>query len=198
MKPQLSEKQKKIILLALAATTVLYIDLAYILKPQARNLQKLSLELRQARAGLKQYKKGASEIRALETALESMKARYADPENKIFSESEVTALLDDISKKALDSGLKIMQMRPQGVSADWEKELIDSAGLPPEGGLRLLPLAIRLELASGYHQLGMFLSALENNPLISVSELKLHPDSAEFARRKVELTLKIYASRQEK
>lgn len=190
MAKTISEKQKKIILLVVGAVTVLYIDFACILKPQARNLGKLSLELRQARAGLNQYKKGASEIRALETNLESLKARYADPENKIFSESEITALLDDISKKALDSGLKIMQMRPQGVSADWEKEIIESAGL------RLLPLALRLELNSGYHQLGRFLSVLENNPLISVAELKLRPHSAEFTKQKVELTLKIYASKQ--
>lgn len=192
MAKTITAKQKKIILIAVGAVTVLYIDFAYILKPQARNLQKVSLELRQARAGLNQYKKGASEIRALETSLDSLKAMYANSENKIFSESEVTALLDDISKKALDSGLKIMQIRPQGLSADWEKEIIDSAGL------RLLPLALRLELSSGYHQLGRFLSALENNPLISVAELKLRPDSAEFTKQKVELTLKIYVSKQAK
>ncbi|OGX43704.1 MAG: hypothetical protein A3H41_03175 [Omnitrophica WOR_2 bacterium RIFCSPLOWO2_02_FULL_45_28] len=192
MAKTISEKQKKIILLALGAVTVLYIDFAYILKPQARNLQKLSSELRQTRASLNQYKKGSTEIRALQTNLDALRARYTDPENKIFSESELTALLDDISKKALNSGLKIMQMRPQGVSADWEKEAIDSAGL------RLLPLALRLELASGYHQLGRFLFALENNPLISVAELKLRPDSAEFTKQKVELTLKIYASKQAK
>ena len=192
MAKTISEKQKKIILLALGAVTVLYIDFAYILKPQARNLQKLSSELRQTRASLNQYKKGSTEIRALENSLDSLKSRYTDPENKIFSESELTALLDDISKKALNSGLKIMQMRPQGVSADREKEAIDSAGL------LLLPLALRLELASGYHQLGRFLFALENNPLISVAELKLRPDSAEFTKQKVELTLKIYASKQAK
>lgn len=191
MAKTISEKQKKIILIALGAVTVLYIDFAYILKPQARNLQKLSFELRQAEASLNQYKKGASEIRALEISLDSLKAKYADPENKIFSESEVTTLLDDISKKALNSGLKIMQIRPQGVLADWEKEIIDSAGL------RLLPLALRLEMSSSYHQLGRFLSALENNPMISVAELKLHPDRAEFTKQKVELTLKIYASKQE-
>jgi Tfp pilus assembly protein PilO len=189
MAKTITAKQKKIILMVVGAVTVLYIDFVCILKPQARNLGKSSYELRQVRVSLKQYKNGSSGIRALEDSLDSMKARYANSENKIFSESEVTALLDDISKKALASGLKIMQMRPQGVSADWEKEIINSAGL------RLLPLSLRLELSSAYHQLGRFISALENNPLISVTELRLRPESAEFSKQKVELTLKIYASK---
>lgn len=190
MAKTISEKQKKIILIALGAVTVLYIDFAYILKPQARHLQKLSSELGQVRMSLKQYKKGASEIRALQTNLAGLKTKYANSENKIFSESEITTLLDYISKKALACGLKIIQMRPEMLSAEREKEALNSAGL------RLLPLALKLELTSGYHQLGSFLSTLENNPLISVSELKINPDSEGFTRHKVELTLKIYASKQ--
>ncbi|OGX24213.1 MAG: hypothetical protein A3J51_01440 [Omnitrophica WOR_2 bacterium RIFCSPHIGHO2_02_FULL_45_21] len=190
MAKTISEKQKKIILIALGTVTALYIDFTYILKPQTRNLHKLSSELGQVRMSLKQYKKGASEIRALQINLDNLKAKYADSENKIFSESEITTLLDGISKKASACGLKVMQMRPEMLSAEREKEALNSAGL------RLLPIALKLELTSGYHQLGMFLSALENNPLISVSQLKINPDSEGFTKHKVELTLKIYASKQ--
>ena len=185
----ISEKQKKIILIALASVTVLYIDLAYILKPQIGKLKKVSSELSQSAKAFSQYKKGSTQIQALKSSLSSLKGKQGASENKIFSESELTALLDDISMKALDSGIKIMQITPQGTSLDMEKEVVEGAGL------RLLPLMLKLEISCGYHQLGGFLSRIESNPLISTPELKITVHSSYPAQQKVELTFKIYVSR---
>ena len=186
----ISEKQKKIILIALASIALIYIDLAYILKPQIAKLKKVSSELSQSGKAFSQYKKGFAQIQALKNSLSSLKDKQGVSENKIFSELELTMLLDDISTKALDSGIKIMQIIPQGTSPDdKEKDLVEGAGL------RLAPLMLRLEISCGYHQLGSFLSRIESNSLISTSELKITVNSSYPAQQKVELTFKIYVSR---
>lgn len=192
------EKRKKAILIALAAFTILYVDFMFILKPIGNKLKAVSSELGKARSSFLQYKKNFAHLKDLQADFERMKTKNADMENRIFSDLDLPLLLDDIAQKASSSGIKIMQVKPQGDIAN-EKDIMVSplAGdtINENTGFKFHPLAIKLELISGYHQLGKFLSHIEENPLIAVLDLKINSNSAEPARQRVNLTLKAYVKK---
>ena len=189
MPKELSPKQKKNILIALSIVVFLYIDCAYILIPQIKNLKNISVKLRTAKKDLVDYGGYGADTQSLKNDLETIKKKNLIMEDMIFADADMPLLLDDISQKAAVCGVKILQINPQSQISQSKDKAEPSAEI---SGFKLQPVEIKIGLSSGYHQLGKFLSRVEENPLIAVSDLKMVRDNSDLAKQKTALTLRIY------
>lgn len=189
MPKELSPKQKKNILIALSIVVFLYIDYAYILMPQIKSLKNISAKLKTAKKDLADYRGYGADTLGLQNDLEIIKKKNLIMEDMVFVDADMPLLLDDISRQAAFCGVKILQINPQSQSSQSK----DKAEPPVEiSGFKLQPVEVKIELSSEYHQVGKFLSRVEENPLIAVSDLKMVRDNSDLAKQKTALTLRIY------
>lgn len=185
----ITEQQKKIVLTAIVACIILYVDFAYVLRLQLNNLKSISGKLRQVKVSLNQYNKNSTYYKDLQEAFDRLKNKHRDIEKYVFSDTDLPLFLDDLSKRAYSFDVKIMQVKPQSGSSAKAK------GADKALTSNFHPLLLEFDLACGYHQLGKFLSALEANPLVEVSQIKINSESRESTKQKVALTLKLYAQK---
>lgn len=185
----LNPKQKKNILIALGIAFFLYIDFAYVLRPQVKNLKNISTKLKAAKKDLADYKGYGVDTQGLQNNWEAIKKKNVLMEDMVFGDADIPLLLGDISRKADSCGVKILQINPQSISSQGKDTIEPSTEI---AGFKLQPVGVKIELISGYHQAGKFLSRLEENPLIAVSDLKIARDSLDIAKQRTSLILRIY------
>lgn len=189
MAKNFGEEQKKAALIIILAITFLSIDFSFILKPQIKSLNAIALKRHQSGVSFGQYKDNSPYVKNLRADFQNLKNKSEDIEKNIFSDSDMALLLDFLSQKALSCGIKIIQIKPQSLSG--QKEEISGGGI----GYAFFPLALKLQLNSGYHQLGVFLSQVEENPLISVEDLRISASTTELTKQITELTLTVYVTK---
>lgn len=189
MPKELSPKLKKDILIALGIVLFLYIDCAFILGPQAKSLKSISAKLKTAKKDLAEYKGYGADTQGLQNDLEAIKKKSLIMEDMVFAEADISLLLGDISRKADFCAVKILRINPQSqISGGKDK----TEPVVEISGLKLQPIELKTELSSGYHQLGKFLSQLEENPLIAVSDFKMVRDNLDITKQKTSLTLRVH------
>lgn len=197
MPKELSQKQKKSILIALSVVVFLYIDFVYILDPQVKNLKSISRKLKTVRNDLADYKGYGLDAKTLQSDLEAIQQKSLAMDGMVFGEADMPLLLDDISRKANSCAVKILQINPQsqasaGTGKDNKKKTATPVPVVEISGFKLQAAELKIELSSGYHQLGKFLGQLEENPLIAVSDLKMFRDNLDSAKQKASLILRVY------
>lgn len=189
MPKELSPKLKKDILIALGIVLFLYIDCAFILGPQTKSLKSISAKLKTAKKDLAEYKGYGADTQGLRNDLEVIKKKSLIMEDMVFAEADISLLLGDISRKADFCAVKILRINPQSqISGGKDK----TEPVVEISGFKLQPIELKIELSSGYHQLGKFLSQLEENPLIAVSDFKTVRDNLDIAKQKTSLTLRVH------
>jgi len=189
MPKELSPKLKKNILIALGIALFLYIDCAFILGPQTKSLKSISAKLKTAKKDLAEYKGYGADTQGLQNDLEAIKKKSLIMEDMVFAEADISLLLGDISRKADFCGVKILRINPQSQISGGKNKTEPVVEI---SGFKLQPIELKTELSSGYHQLGKFLSQLEENPLIAVSDLKMVRDNLDITKQKTSLTLRVY------
>lgn len=185
----LTNQQKKAVLWALLAVIAAWIDFTFVLRLQWNSYKRISAKLQELSASLGQYNKNSSYYRNLVLEYGRLQKKHADIEKNVYSEAAVPLFLDDISKLAYSFDVKIMQVKPKSVSADKTK------GADKALSLNFHPLLFEFDLSCAYHQLGKFLSALERNPLVEVSAVKVASEGEGSLRQKAALTLKVYVQK---
>ena len=149
---------------------------------------------------IKTYAQVISQYSALETELRGLKD---DQKNKKFIEkmwdkekedlkttekrfvgpNEMPALLENLSKLALDSGVNVMSLEPLESS---NKNAKKGTAAPYSS------VSIRMSAVGGTHEIGKFLSWLENNPtFIKVTDIKISPNPADDRRHILELQIEV-------
>jgi Tfp pilus assembly protein PilO len=168
---------KKLALIVIITLVVLYIDFNFLLKNQIAGVNKSKAELT----------KVSNELKALDAGLKSMQAAKSvqksttkAKEKKIIFESELTALLHDISKLANANNVRILQIKP---TRDTKKV----------SSVKFTPVSINMDLICGYHNFGKFMNSLENNQaFMSAESFKIEAQPQDSLRQKVGLTIKTY------
>lgn len=186
----LANQQKKAVLLALLAVIAAWIDFTFVLRLQWNSYKRISAKLQELSASLGQYNKNSSYYKNLVLEYGRLQKKHADDiEKNVYSEAAVPLFLDDISKLAYSFDVKIMQVKPKSLSADKTK------GADKAMSLNFYPLLFEFDLSCAYHQLGKFLSALERNPLVEVSAVKVASEGEGSLRQKAALALKVYVQK---
>lgn len=189
MAVNLTDRQKKAVLVGILALLVAYVDFTYVLRQQWSSYKRINGKLRQVDLSLSQYDKNSPYYRNLVLEYDKIKDKRRDAEKNVYSDAAVPLFLDDLSGIAKSYDVKIMQVNPQALPPNKAK------GQDKDLSVNFYPLFFEFDLSGSYHQLGEFLNAIERNPLLEAIRMNISSDSQGSLKQKAALTLKIYVQK---
>ncbi len=180
------DNQKKI-LIVIFCVLISYVDLSFIIKAQMAGLKSLDPKITRIERDLANLNRDLESMRVFENKQGASLQKAVIKSSKILSESQISGLLDDISKAANKFDIKISQIRPS-----YEVKITKPAGAAD----KFTPYLINLDMACDYHALGRFINFLENSPVfMGVQELKISTQIPDYMKQKVNLVIKTYVNK---
>ncbi len=173
-------KQMMIAISAVIALTV-FAYLNFALKPQIVNIISVRSKLGKAATGLKSAKIDIAKIGEMRRAVDSYNNKITEHEKALPSEDKIPALLESLSEKAKNAEMRIVGIVPMAV-----KEIDGTSRV-----YRKIPINITAK--AGYHELGHFLSSIENSDrFIKVTNIQIRGDKSSPRMHNVDLTVVAY------
>jgi Tfp pilus assembly protein PilO len=185
--------REKTMIVIFGAVFIIFLDYWLLIRPVVHvftdTIPKLHA-LDQELEGLRADKKNRA---AIAREWEESKAQVATQEEMFITRDRVPALLENISKLALDSGVKILSLRPVGIIAEKGKGKGKAGG---SKGYSLVPITLNAQ--AGTHELGSFLARLENGPaFFRVKDLRISARGEQDVRRHdIEVNIETYCRNQ--
>jgi Tfp pilus assembly protein PilO len=181
---KITQDKKTLALTVLVIVIVLFLDFSFVLKSQLRTLSTINPKITNLKAELEKLNLDSINMQRQATRTKPRQIK------KLVPPGQVAWVIEEISRMANQHEVEISQIRPSRKSG--------AAGLskPPVQSDDYLPTLIDLEVSAEYHQLGRFLTDLENySILLAVEELDIMPiDKAPF-KHVVRLQIKTYVSK---
>jgi len=175
-------KDRKTNLLLLFGIVLICLDLFLILRPQILSLSKINARIKELNQKVISTKTDLSKEQEIKKRLEKLKKEAVFIKDQIIFEEGISDLIDRVSKMANKTDVKIIKIFP--LKDPKAKELLNS-----DLG-RFYPLILSLELSSGYHQLGKFLSLLESyERFLKTEEISIIGETSDLSHHRVKLTL---------
>lgn len=176
------KKTQVAVLIGLLSILAAVIYVSFVLVPQVERVfeavgqaSKLSSDLRDARSDVANIPKFKSDMASYEEKVE----RY---EKMLPAEQEIPAFLESLSGMARSSGIKIGGIMPVITKEDKAKR----ASVYKEQ-------TILINAKSGFHELGKFLSSMENaDRFIKVSDLSIKSSAQSPKKQDVEIMVLTY------
>ncbi len=182
----LKNKQTQILLLIvlvsfMAAAAYLY----FVFVPQAVSVFKLSGNVGKMKSELKSARLVIAGTDKLENDLQEHSEKVESYEKKLPAEQEIPTLLENLSKMAKDSDIKIVGIVPAMSSFKDNK--------PVRNSLIYREIPILITAKSGYHELGHFLDNLENaDRFMKVADISIKANKTSPKKHDVELMICTY------
>lgn len=181
---ELEDKQKKLII-SIVLIIVFVLDFAFILKPQIQILGRVSKKASVLKRQFQEAQKDIAQKSDFENKLTLLKSKFKDFGSSIVLEEELPSILEEISRTANQTFVKITQIKP----VKDEKKAI----LKGDSGLTYFQIPILIDAQSGYHSLGKFLNEIDNFPqIMKIVGLEITANPEDSARHLVRLTLETY------
>lgn len=176
------EQQRTMILIAILAVVAFIVYLNIILRPQLLRVFTAFNKMGKAASDLKNSESAIAKVPGYKANIAAYREKVDYYEKMLPAEQEIPALLEGLSKMAKDSAVKIIAITPI---------------LPQEneaGANNIYQeLPILINAKSGYHELGSFLSKLENaDRFMMVADISVKSDSAAPKKHNVELLILTY------
>lgn len=133
-----------------------YLPICY--KVDARRLGEVQTELQQVAAELQRLRAAAANLPRLERELADMQQRWDALSGLLPLESEMAALLSEVTTAGMRAGVQFSLFEPQ----------------PPEQRDLFREHPVRLAVTGGYHQVGVFFDNLCNlSRIVDISDMTL-------------------------
>lgn len=170
-------------MMVISAATVVIVSAYcfFILKPQAMGIISVIGKLAKVSGDLRVATADISRIESMKKAVADYSKKVAQYERSLPTEEGIPALLEGLSDMANKANMRIVGITP-----------IDKKENKAEVRVyREIPIAISAK--SGYHELGEFLSELENNDrFMKVTDMQIKSDSTSLKKHNVELIVVTY------
>ncbi|HOX54203.1 MAG: type 4a pilus biogenesis protein PilO [Candidatus Omnitrophica bacterium] len=177
------QKHSKLIL-GVAAALLFLLDFSLIMKPQLKWLKDLNPKINELRTNIEETRRDIALLKQIEEASQGSKRKMSDIEKRVPQEEDIPLVLQDISKAANDSMIKILQIRPM-------KEEKEVALKTQSGQYYRIPISI--EAKGSYHLFGKFLSTLENSEIfMSVNTLEITSSDKDFKNHNINLVINTF------
>jgi len=176
---------KKILLIAISAVFVIYIDCSFLIKAQVSGLRSLSAKATALKKNIESFNKDSAALKGLSV---KQGGSASGPVKEVLTENKLAGLLEYISDAGNANNVKIMQLKTaREARAKNEK---------PAAAVSFAPVYITLEALSNYHNLGAFITALENaGSFLAVEDITIMRDKSDYLRQQVNLTLRTYVKK---
>ena len=148
------EKKTRILIIAVSAF-LLVMHFNFFLGPQITRLTGVLSRMGTTNRDLRIAKTDISKIDEFKANIEAYREKVEYYEKRLPTEQEIPSILADLSNMAKSSNIKILSITPIPVSAPFKEAKETKGRIYQER-----PILINAK--SGYHELGQFLSNLEN------------------------------------
>ncbi len=168
-----------------AALVMILLYFNFILKPQVSQAASLVMNMNKMRADLKRAEADIAEIPKFKNDIRTYEDKVTYYEKMLPAEREIPSLLQSLSEMAKNSNVKIIGITPTVMEG--------------EKGTIYQELPILISAKSGYHELGRFLSSLENSErFIKVADISIRSNSSNPKKHDVESLMVTYILLKEK
>ena len=181
-------KTKKETLAFIIIGVILFIFLysQIFLKSVLSELFVLNPEIRKLKIDIKITKEDLRHEETLKKRLKDMEGRIDVYEKKLPVEHEIPMLLEDLSRMAKNSYVKILGITPVSISRRGKRKELKKSKV-----YREIPIMIRAK--SGYHELATFINKLEAaDRFMELSDIKVKSNKDDFRRHDIELIVSTY------
>jgi len=184
--PAIDLKDRKTQILLAAAVAVIFLlmlDVNYILRPQAAKIINLINTVKRTRADLKMAEENISRIGQFKKEIEAYKDKVENYEKTLPAEQEIPSFLENLSNMAKSSNIKILAITPIVSREETDKA---EARIYQD-------IPVLINARSGYHELGRFLSKLENSDrFMKVADIDVKGAGSAQNRHDIELLVLTY------
>lgn len=172
--------REKVMILVLAACSVVFLDYWALIHPVVTVFGDTLPNVAALESEVHSYRSDRTNQDKIKHEWTQAKERMAETEKSFVAPDGLSALLENLSKLAQESGVKILTL---------------NTGEPEEAGQtrRYARVPIRLSAVAGTHNLGEFLTRLESGQtFFKVVDLKIKAQPSDAKRHWVEMTLQVY------
>lgn len=185
-------KRELIILSILIGAIILGGYFYLYLRPRIKALGQLLPQVARLRQDVELARSDIENIDNFKMEVASLRNELGRYEASLPSKKEIAPILDHLSKIASQTGVKIVGI----------EELKEARGKVPElKGARQIysEVSIRINLKSGYHQLGSFINKVESSArLMKLRDIEIKADSRTPGEHNVKLILNAFVLEEEK
>ncbi|MFH1190557.1 MAG: type 4a pilus biogenesis protein PilO [Candidatus Omnitrophota bacterium] len=171
--------KQMVIVISSAVLLVLVVDLLLILQPQVARVSAVRSELGKVTADVKTALSDIARIDAMKQAVEAYNEKIIKYEKTLPTEEGIPGLLERLSEMAKNANMRIA-----GIMPIERKE-------PEAGVYKEIPIMITAK--AGYHELGRFLSGLENSDrFMKVTDMEIKADKMFPKKHNVDILVVTY------
>jgi len=181
----LKEDRKTLALVGIIVSTFVVLDLVAVIRPQVRALSKLNSRVRRLKLDIINARKDIAALKEYKANITAQKKRSGELTQRIVAEEDISALLEEISKIAGETNLKILQIKPV---KNERKEALVKTPL-----LKIFDLKIEISANAGFHELGRFINRIENSDIfMKVESLSINHRRDDYLHHDIGITLLAY------
>lgn len=174
------QKQRTMIVVALFGM-LLAADYFILVRPVIHVFTKTTPELSAQKAKLKQIREDLGKKEVLESQRKTALEKVDQAEKRFIPQNELPSLLEQLSKLAQNSKVRIMSLKPSDTS---------------DAGMEYLRVPIQISAVGGTHEFGRFLSQLEKGAIFfKVLDVQIIGGMGEDRRHRAEILIETYTKR---
>ena len=179
----LNQKKETLFLIIFVFVLFIVFYFMFFLKGSFTKLFSDISETRQMKQDISQTKNDLEHQEILEKRLEKLKNQIDLYKDKLPAEHEIPIILEDLSKMAKDSYVKILGINPVGLRGTEEKKT---------GTYRKIPIMISAK--AGYHELGGFINRIEDaDRFMEISDIRINANPKSPRNHEIVLIVTLYA-----
>lgn len=174
-------------MILIAAVFVVYFYVFFI--PTLRTIKTITPQIKTVKQQLKLIQTDENNVSNLKSQIESQSEKLQIYQKKLPTEEEIPTLLEDLSKLAKDTNVKIIAIKPKhGQQAPESASSEVYTELP-----------VDIVAKSGYHQLGSFINKLENSDrFMKIKDIKINASTDDALRHDITLVVSAFVLSGEK
>ena len=189
MKLTLTSREQRIILIgACLAVAILWVYVTAIMQPLQREATNMQQQVRSAREQLRALELSTANEATLREQHRQLSETVETLRKALPGEAELSSVIERISDLASQSSVKIQTVFPQHPVAPQDRE-----GAPTGAARVYKEIPIQIDALAGYHQLGTFLSLIEQGDKpMQLSALRVSASAKEMRRHEIKLLIRSY------
>lgn len=187
--------KQKIIAISIVAVLIAFALIQFVARPAIRASNNLTKQISQTRENLAKSEALIARKPQIDNQLVSFKAKLEDIKSALPLYSEMPNILQDISRFASESRIKIIRIEPVR-----QERLTKQAAQAEVGRTPLIyaEVPIKIEAKGGYHSLGAFINKIENaKNFMSVADLDIETNSADMYNHNIRVLIVAYVLQEE-
>jgi len=190
--------KKKTVIVTLILGIIIFCELYLILPHQIKGIVLTTKEITKLKKGIANLKKEYNRMKSLMQEEPTAKDKVSSSSKKIYASSELPVLLKNISQIANNNNVRVVQ-----ISFNEEKNGMTKGKTPTKKATKnkkdslliekYLAFNIEMEIEAGYHNIGRFLTDLDNSDaVLETTELSISIKPQDILKQEAKLTLRTY------